>query len=185
MRKIINSTYITLDGAVEGPHLWPSLGDSAKAESYEIQMDLLNACDAILMGRRTYEVFAAAWPTRAGDSMADHMNAMQKLVVSTTLQNPTWNNTQVIGAEAVEKIRMLKKQPGKDIVQYGLGPVSFALLEHGLVDEVRLWIHPIILGNKGPPRPHFRDCLPTQFELAGSRTLPNGIAILNLQIKRS
>src|SRR5258708_18918649 len=142
MRKIINSTYITLDGAVENPHLWPSLGDSAKALSFDIQMELLNQCDAVLMGRRTYDVFAPAWSARSGNDMADRMNAIQKQVVSTTLRNPTWNNTQVIAADAVEKIRELKGRPGKDIVQYGLGQVSFALLEHGLVDEMRLWIHP-------------------------------------------
>ena len=184
MKKIINSTYITLDGAVEDPQLWPSLGDSAKAVSYDIQMDLLNRCDVILMGRRTYDSFAGAWPTRAGDAMADRINAMQKQVVSRTLRNPTWNNTQVIDRDTIEKIRALKQQPGKDIVQYGLGEVSFALLEHGLVDEVRLWVHPIILGKKGPQSPHFLNCAPTQFDLTGSRVLANGVVIVNYTCKR-
>ena len=183
MRKIINSTYITLDGAVENPHLWPSLGDSAKTLSFDIQMELLDACDVILMGRRTYETFAAAWPMRSGDRMSDGFNAIQKQVVSTTLRNPTWNNTHVIGGDAVEKIRTLKKQPGKDIVQYGLGQVSFALLEHGLVDEVRLWIHPIILGKNGPQSPHFLNCPSAQFDLVSSRALPNGIVIVNYKCK--
>jgi|SRR6185437_13580249 len=183
MRKIINSTYITLDGAIEDPHLWPSLGDSAKAVSYDIQMELLDACDIIMMGRRTYEAFAKAWPTRSGDRMSDCINAMQKQVLSTTLRNPMWNNTQVIGTDAVEKIRLLKSQPGKDLVQYGLGQVSFTLLEHGLLDEIRLWIHPIILGRKGPQGAHFAHCPPTQFELAGSRTLPNDIIIANYKCK--
>lgn len=184
MRKIINSTYITLDGAVEDPHLWPSLGDSAKAVSFDIQMELLDACDVILMGRRTYESFASAWPTRSGDRMSDGFNAMQKQVVSTTLRNPTWNNTHVIGADAVERIRALKKQSGKDIVQYGLGQVTFALLEHGLVDEVRLWVHPILLGKTGPQAPHFLNCPPAQFELVSSRALPNGIVIVNYKCPR-
>lgn len=185
MRKIINSTFLTLDGAVENPHLWPGHFDSsAKQVSFDIQMELLNACGAILMGRRTYEGFSAAWPTRSGDVMADRINAMQKLVVSTTLRDPTWNNTQVIGADAVEKIRALKKQPGKDIVQYGLGEVSFTLLEQGLMDEVRLWIHPIILGKQGPQVPHFLDCSPTQFDLVSSRALSNGIIIANYKCKR-
>ncbi len=183
MRKIINSTYITLDGVVENPHLWPSLGDSAQAEHFEVQMDLLNACDAILMGRHTYESFASVWPTRA-DSFAERINAMQKQVVSTTLRNPTWNNTRVIDADVVEKVRALKKQPGKDIVQYGLGQVSFTLLAEGLVDEIRLWVHPLILGKKGPRSPHFLDCPPSQFDLVGSRTMPNGIVIVNYKCKR-
>lgn len=184
MKKIINSTYITLDGVVENPHLWPSLGDSAKAVSFDIQMDLLNQCDTILMGRLTYESFAAVWPTRSGDGFADRINAMQKQVVSTTLRNPTWNNTKVIGTDVVEKIRALKKQPGKDIVQYGLGEVSYALLEHGLVDEVRLWMHPIILGKQGTQVPHFLNCPLTLFDLAGSRTLPSGTVIVNYKCKR-
>jgi dihydrofolate reductase len=179
MRKIINSTYITLDGAVEDPHLWPSLGDSAKAVSFDIQMELLDACDAILMGRRTYETFAAAWPTRSGDRMSDTINAMRKQVVSTTLRDPMWNNTCVIGEDAVEELRALKMQPGKDVVQYGLGQLSFTMLEHGLLDEVRLWVHPIILGKNGPRTPHFLGSPPAQFELASSRALPNGIVILN------
>src|SRR6185437_2268916 len=183
MRKIINSTYITIDGAVEGPHLWPSLGDAAKAVSYDIQMDLLNECDAVLMGRRTYDTFASAWPTRSGNSMADRMNAIQKQVVSTTLRNPTWNNTQVIGSDAMEKIRALKAQPDKDIVQYELEQVSFALLEHGLMDEIRLWIHPIILGKKGTQSPHFLNCSPAQFDMASARALPNGIVIVNYKCK--
>lgn len=179
LRKIVNSTYITLDGAVEDLHLWPGLGDSAKATSYDIQMELLDACDIILMGRRTYEAFAKAWPARSGDRMSDCINAMQKQVLSRTLSNPTWNNTQVIGSDAVERIRALKTQPGKDIVQYGLGQASFTLLEQGLVDEIRLWIHPIILGKTGPQAPHFANCPPAQFELVSSRTLPNGIVIVN------
>ena len=147
-------------------------------------MDLLNECDVVLMGRRTYDGFASAWPTRSGDSMADRMNAMQKQVVSTTLRNPTWHNTQVIGTDAVEKIRALKKQPGKDIVQYGLGQVSFTLLEHGLVDEIRLWVHPIILGKKGPQSPHFLNCSSAQFDLGSSRALPNGVVIVNYRCKQ-
>lgn len=185
MRKIINSTYITLDGAIEGPHLWPGLGDSAKAVSYDIQMELLDACDTILMGRRTYEVFANAWPTRSGDRMADCIYAIQKQVLSTTLRNPTWNNTQVIDSDAVERIRLLKSQPGNAIVQYGLGQVSFTLLEHGLLDEIRFWIHPIILGRNGPHDPHFAHCPPAQFELTGSRTLPNGIIIVRYECRRA
>ena len=185
MRKIINSTFITLDGAVENPHLWPGHFDaSAKEVSYSIQMELLNACDSILMGRHTYEGFSSAWPTRSGDNMADRINAMQKQVVSTTLRDPAWNNTHVIGTDVVEKIRALKNQPGKDIVQYGLGQLSFTMLEHGLMDEVRLWIHPIILGKKDPQLPHFLDCSPVQFDLMSSRALPNGIIIVNYKCRR-
>jgi len=182
MRKIINSTYITLDGAVEDPHLWPSLGDAGSTLSYDIQTELLNQCDAVLMGRRTYDSFASVWPTRSGDIFSDRINAMEKFVISSTLCNPAWNNTTVITRDLVAEVTRLKQQPGKDIVQYGIGQVSFTLIEHSLLDELRLWVHPLILGNKGPQVPHFRDCLPAQLNLVASRTLPNGIAILNYQI---
>ncbi len=178
MRKIINSTYITLDGAVEDPHLWPSLGVEGAEESFDIQAELLNHCDAVLMGRRTYEGFVSVWPTRSGDVYSDRINAMEKFVVSSTLRNPTWNNTTVIARDLVAEVTRLKQQPGKDIVQYGIGQVSFMLLDHGLLDELRLWVHPLILGNKGPQVPHFRDCLPTQLNLVASRTLSKGIVLL-------
>ncbi|HEU0184155.1 MAG TPA: dihydrofolate reductase family protein [Blastocatellia bacterium] len=184
MRKIVNSTFITLDGAIEDPHLWPSLGGDDSQESFDIHVELINQCDAVLMGRRTYESFASAWPTRSGDVYSDRINAMEKLVVSSALRNPTWNNTTVIARDLVAEVTGLKQRPGKDIVQYGIGQVTYALLEHGLLDELRLWVHPLILGNKGPQVPHFRDCLPTHLNLVASRTLPNGIAILNYHIAR-
>jgi hypothetical protein len=81
MRRIINSTFITLDGVVENPHLWPSLGSAGAAESFDIQTELLQSCDAVVMGRATYESFAAAWPGRS-DSFADRLNAIQKYVAS-------------------------------------------------------------------------------------------------------
>jgi dihydrofolate reductase len=183
MRKIINSTYITLDGAVADPQDWPSLEETGGDESYNIQWELLNQCDALLMGRQTYESFASVWPTRSGDSYSDRINTMPKYVVSSTLQIPAWHNTTVISQNIVEEITRLKQLPGKDIVQYGLGPVSFLLLEHGLLEEIRLWVHPLILGTSGPQTPHFRDCPPVQLDLVNSRTLPNGIAILNYQVK--
>jgi dihydrofolate reductase len=181
MRKIINSTYITLDGVVQDPHLWPSLGSAGTEISYAIQNDLLQACDAVIMGRRTYESFAAAWPTRSGDALSDRMNAMRKLVVSSTLRDPTWNNTSVISQDVVGEIAKLKKQPGQDIVQYGFGPVTYALLQHDLLDEVRFWVHPLILGRNGTAAPHFLDCPPARFDLMSSRSLPNGITILNYE----
>jgi dihydrofolate reductase len=86
VRKIINSTYITIDAAVEDPHLWPAAGDS-RGRSDAIQTELSEACDAVLMGRRTYESFAVVWPTRSGDRSSDRVNTMPKYVVSTTLPN--------------------------------------------------------------------------------------------------
>lgn len=194
MRKIINSTYITLDGAVENPHLWPALGKEGSRtygkarisdSHFEVQNELLQSCDALLMGRRTYEGFAAAWPTRSGDSVSDRINSIRKYVASSTLQNPSWNNTTVIGTNLVAEIAALKQQPGKDIVQYGLGPVSLTLIDNGLIDEIRLWIHPIILGSEGPKSPHFFSWPPTRLRLVSTKTLPGGIAIVTYELKDS
>ena len=174
-RKIINSTYITIDGVVENPHLWPSTGDAAEA-ALAVQTELLESCDTMLMGRRTYDSFSAVWPKRS-DPFSDRMNAMPKVVVSRTLKNPTWENTTVISDDVVAELQRLKAKSGKHIVQYGIGEVTFALLEHGLLDELRLWTYPLILGKNGPASPTFRDCPPAQFRFVESAPLPNGVVI--------
>jgi dihydrofolate reductase len=130
MRKIINSTYISLDGVVEGPHKWPSIERPSDGRGDEIQTDLLMACDAVLMGRRTYESFAPVWQARSGDPFSDRINAMSKYVVSKTLADPDWANTTVIADDVAKRIRELKEEPGQDIVQYGFGAVSTLLMEH-------------------------------------------------------
>jgi dihydrofolate reductase len=179
MRRIINSTYITLDGVVEGPHLWPSLGRPGDERADRIQTDLLLSCDALLMGRRTYEGFAPVWPTRSGDPASDHMNAMPKYVVSTTLKDPEWANTRVIDGDVAAEVKRMKEAPGKDIVQYGFGSVSRLLLEHGLLDELRLWFHPLILGAGSPGDLLFGDTPAVGFRLTDATTLSNGIVILS------
>jgi dihydrofolate reductase len=183
MRRIINSTFITLDGVVENPHLWPSLGEAGAEMSLDIHNELLHSCDALVMGRGTYESFAGAWPTRSGNSYADRINAMPKYVASTTLREPQWNNTTVLRDDLVTELSTLKQQPGRDLLQYGLGRVSFTMLEHDLIDEVRLWVHPLILGRKGPGTPHFLECPPTRFRLSGTTSLPNGITILCYEVE--
>jgi dihydrofolate reductase len=185
MRRIINSTFITLDGAVENPHLWPSLGPSGEALGFQIQDEQLQECDALIMGRRTYDSFAAAWPARAGNSVADRLNSMPKYVASTTLREAHWNNTTVIGHDLVGAITRLKQQPGKGILQYGLGPVSFAMLDHGLLDELRLWMHPLLLGREGPRAPHFLDCPAARLRWLDSRALPNGVVVLRYEVERA
>lgn len=177
MRRIINSTYITLDGAVERPHLWPSLG-GGDDDGGTVQTDLLLGCDAVLMGRRTYEGFAEVWPTRSGDPYSDRINSMEKLVVSATLGTPEWNNTTVIRTEPIAEIARRKEASGGDIVQYGFGQLSRAMVEHHLLDELRLWVHPLFAGDA--PRedliaPH---CPPAMLTLTDTRVLRNGMVIL-------
>ena len=179
MRKIINSTYITLDGVIENPQDWPSLG--ADEAGYEIQSRLLLNCDVMIMGRRTYEGFAPVWSARSGDPFSDHINAMDKRVVSSTLRDPEWNNTTVITGDPVRAIVDLKNQPGGDIVQFGFGRLSHALMAHGELDELRLWIHPFFIGQGGPEALLYRDSVTTSFRLLDSRPLKNGIVILSYE----
>jgi dihydrofolate reductase len=179
MRKIINSTYISLDGVIEAPHLWPSRGRPGDERADQIQSDLLLACDAVLMGRHTYDVFAPAWSARSGDPFSDHINAMPKYVVSTTLREPEWNNTHVIDGDVAAEIRRLKDAPGRDIVQYGYGAVTRLMLANGLLDELRLWIHPLIVGDGKPSDLLFGDAPATGFELTGTMTLSDGIVIVS------
>jgi dihydrofolate reductase len=179
MRTIINSTYISIDGVVEGPHLWPSLGRASDPRADEIQTELALSCDALLMGRRTYDGFAPVWPTRSGDPVSDQINTMPKYVVSTTLKDPEWHNTRVISGDVAGAIQELKAAPGESIVQYGFGPVTRLMLEHGLLDELRLWVHPLIVGSGGPSDLLFGATPATGFDLIDVTTLSDGMAILS------
>src|SRR3954447_7526675 len=178
MRRIINSTYISLDGVVEQPHLWPTIERPSDERGGRLQTDLLLACDGVLMGRRTYEAFAPVWQTRSGDPYSDRINTMPKYVVSTTLADPDWPNTTVISGDVADRIRELKAEPGQDIVQYGFGAVSTLMLEHGLLAELRLWIHPLFVGTGTADDLLFGKGPPTQFELVDSTILKNSMAIL-------
>ena len=184
MRKIINSTYITIDGVIEAPHLWPSLDRPGDERFGQIQAELLESCDAMLMGRHTYDGFAPVWPTRAGDPFSDRINAMPKYVVSTTLKDPEWNNTHVIDRDVVAELTRLKQAAGGHIVQYGFGAVSRLLLEHGMLDELRLWVHPLILGSGRPGDLLFGAVPAVGFHLTDSTTLSDGIILLSYETDR-
>jgi dihydrofolate reductase len=99
---------------------------------------------------------------------------MDKWVVSTTLRDPDWQNTSVIASDPVEEIRRRKAEPGRDIVQYGFGPIAHALMAAGLIDELRLWIHPFFVGQGGQI---FRDASSTMFDLADVTALASGIVV--------
>ncbi len=182
MRRIINSTYISIDGVIENPQDWPSGRHEDDGRGGRIQTELLLGCDAVLMGRRTYEGFAPVWTARSGDPYSDHINAIEKWVVSTTLTDPEWNNTTVIADNVIDTIRARKEQPGEDIVQYGFGPVTRALVEHGLLDELRLWVHPFFVGRGGPQDLLFREGPNTALELVDTTPLTSGIVILTYKL---
>jgi dihydrofolate reductase len=178
MRRIINSTYISLDGVIQNPQDWPGNGIESDGTGTTVQTDLLFACDALLMGGLTYPGMAEAWMPRSGDPYSDRINSMAKYVVSSTLHDPKWSNTTVISTDPVAEIRRLKDQPGQDIVQYGFGQLSYALLDHGLLDELRLWVHPLFVGTATPAELLFRPSATVQLELASALALNTGIVIL-------
>jgi dihydrofolate reductase len=178
MRRIINSTYISLDGVIGDPQDWP-FARQDDGTGGVIQTELLLGSEILLMGRPTYEGFAAVWPDRTGDPYSDHINSMDKYVVSSTIGEPAWTNTRVIAGDPVAEIRRLKEQPGKDIVQYGFGRLSRTLVEHGLLDELRLWVHPLFVGGTGTEGLLFRPGPASELVLKDSRTLTSGIVILS------
>jgi dihydrofolate reductase len=182
MRRIINSTYITLDGIIEDRQDWPSGRHEDDGRGGEIQTELLLSCDAPLLGRRTYEGFVPVWTAMSGDPYSDHINAMEKWVVSSTLDEPTWNNTRVIGGDVAAEIARRKSQDGRNIVQYGFGPVTDLLLAHGLLDELRLWVHPFMLGSGNPSDLLFRPDRAGHFELADATPLASGNVILTYRL---
>ncbi|HZJ05364.1 MAG TPA: dihydrofolate reductase family protein [Nocardioidaceae bacterium] len=180
MRRIVNSTYVTLDGVIQNPQDWPSMGGFSDAGG-QAQLQLLERCDAVLMGRHTYEGFAPVWSARSGDPLSDRMNALPKYVVSTSLTDPQWNNTTVIDQDPIGSIRQLKQQPGADIVQYGFGPLSHALMAADLLDELRLWVHPFFVGTGSASDLLYRPGSSGTFDLADATTLDSGIVILTYQ----
>jgi dihydrofolate reductase len=181
MRRIINSTYITLDGVIQEPQHWPSLG-SFSEDGGQAQWEVLEHCDAVLMGRHTYDIFVPVWTTLSGDPLSDRMNSAEKFVVSTTLTDPAWNNTTVISSDPIKRIRELKEQPGQDIAQYGFGQLARELMAEGLLDELRLWIHPFFLGTGSADDLIYRPGTSGRFELETSNTLANGIVILSYRL---
>jgi dihydrofolate reductase len=182
MRKIINSTYVTLDGVVENPHLWPGLPLGGAAEHDEIQRELIEQCDILLLGRRTYDVFAESWPTRSGDPVSDRMNSMRKVVASTTLTDPTWTNTEVVAGDLAGRVKELKSERGLNIVQYGVGPVTRLLLDEGLLDELHLWVYPQFV-RASTDDLLFDPEVAATFDLNASRALSNGIVVLQYSVR--
>jgi dihydrofolate reductase len=181
--RIINSTYITLDGVVDEPHKWPSPGRPSDDRANQIVTDLLLSCDAVLMGRRTYDGFAPVWPTRSGDPYSDRINTMRKYVVSTSLKDPAWANTKVIDSDVVGALTELKQSSGQDIVQYGIGPVTRLMIEHGLLDELQLWVHPLALGvGVDAGELPFAGIPATAFELLDQTPLSDGQVILRYAV---
>ena len=181
MRKVIVSTNVTLDGRVDEIRDWALPYDDSEFAEYHT--DLLRNSDGLLLGRKTYEMFAAVWPSRAGESpVADPINSMPKYVASTTLKDLEWENSHLIESDVPEGVAKLKEQPGQDLIMYGSHDLMQSLLEHDLIDEYRIWVHPVVLGNG---MSLFKDGVKRMaLNLVDTTVLSSGVAILTYQSER-
>ena len=146
MRRVVALELVSVDGVMESPEEWafPYSND----EMEEANASGMAASDAMLLGRVTYEGLAAFWPNQPGGMpMVDYINSVPKFVVSATLKEPLgWNNSTLIKGDVAEEITELKRQPGKDITIIGSGALVRSMLRDGLLDELRLMVHPVVLG---------------------------------------
>jgi dihydrofolate reductase len=181
MRKVIVSTYVTLDGRVDEPQDWVVPYDDDELAKYHT--DLLMNSDGLLLGRNTYEIFAVIWPSRSGEfPYVDKLNSMAKYVASSSLKDLEWENSHLIEGDVPEGVAKLKQQPGQDLVVYGGLDLTHSLLEHDLIDKYRLLVHPVVLG-KG--RSFFKEGVERMaLDLVDTTVIPPGVAILTYQSQR-
>ncbi|HEX2187807.1 MAG TPA: dihydrofolate reductase family protein [Longimicrobiaceae bacterium] len=193
MRKLIVSEFVTLDGVMQAPGgkdedrdggfehggwTLPYWHDDIGRSFFELMQD----CDAFLLGRRTYVTHAEAFePLPAGDPFGDVMNSRKKYVVSRTLQQPGWRDTTVIREDVIESVRALKEQPGGNILTDGSSQLVHALLEHGLVDELHLLVYPVTLGSGKRVLP---DGMHAAFDLTSATPYPTGVVGLHYAVRR-
>lgn len=180
MGKIVNSTFVSLDGVINHMERWHF--DYIDAESDSLALQQLRDSDALLMGRHTYDIYAGVWPGRDGE-IADRINAMTKYVASTTLQTADWANTTILDGDLIEAVTKLKEDPGQDILMHGYGPVAKALVRHGLLDELVLWVHPALAGIGTADDVLLTQDLTAKLELLDTRPLTSGIVVLSYRLK--
>ena len=154
MGKIVISENVTLDGVIQDPTgeegfgrggWFGQIGDEDREAWAKVELDEALGAEALLLGRRSYEYFAARWPSRSGE-WADRLNSLPKYVVSSTLEDPDWNNSTVLKGDVVNEVSKLKQEVDGDIVVYASCQLVHTLIEHDLVDELRLMIFPFVLG---------------------------------------
>jgi dihydrofolate reductase len=152
MAKIIISDFVSLDGVVQDPTGEEGFGRGGwfgriaeRPEAGKVTLAEALGAEALLLGRRTYEIFTALWPPRSSE-LADRMNSLPKYVVSSTLEDPDWNNSTVLNGEVVNEVSKLKRELDGEIVIYASFKLVRTLMEHDLIDELRLMIIPVVLG---------------------------------------
>jgi len=179
MRKLVVSEFISLDGVVEEPS-WtvPYWND----EIAQFKYDELFSSDALLVGRVTYQGFAAAWPSRTDEQgYADRMNTLPKHVVTTTLQEASWNNSTLVKQNIFDKISRLKEQPGQNILVFGSGTLANSLIQKNLVDEYNLLVYPVLVGNG---KRLFNNGSQAALKLFQSKNFSSGVVLLRYQLAK-
>lgn len=176
MRRLVAVELVSLDGVMGSPDRWAFSYSDAEMEAANAAG--MAASDALLLGRVTYEEFAAFWPNQPGGTpMVDYINGVAKFVVSTTLEEPLgWSNSALIGENVAERVADLKRQPGKDITVVGSDTLVHYLLRHGLLDELRLMVHPVVVG--GGKRLFGEGGALLGLELIESKTFGTGVVSL-------
>jgi len=178
MRRVIAVELVPLDGVVEAPAEWAFSYSNDEME--EANASGMAASDALLLGRVTYEEFAAYWPHQPGGvPMVDYINSVHKFVVSTTLEEVEWNNSALIKGNVAEEIATLKRQPGKNITILGSGTLVQSLLRNDLIDELRLMVFPIVVGSGKRLFEAGGD--QKALELVDSKTFSTGVVYLTYQ----
>jgi dihydrofolate reductase len=188
MGRIIISENASLDGVIEDPAGdegfarggWVGLL-AAREDVAQLGLDEALGAEALLLGRRSYEWFAARWPSRSGE-LADRLNSMPKYVVSSSLEDPHWHNSTVLKGDVMDEVSNLKQELGGEIVVLGSFQLLRTLIEHDLVDELRLKIYPVVLGAGERLFGETSDKKPMR--LVNIQTLGDGIAFLTYEIVR-
>ena len=191
MGKIVISENISLDGVVQDPTgdegfrhggWFGQFGGKDLEEWAKVELDEALRAEALLLGRRSDEWFAARWSSRTGE-WADRLNSLPKYVVSSTLEHPRWNNSTVLGGDVVAEVSKLKQELDGDIVVYASRQLARTLLEHDLVDELRLTVYPVVLGAGERLFGETSDKKPMR--LLGTRTVGDGLAYLTYELARA
>lgn len=177
MRRIVNVTNVSLDGVMERMEDW-HFEYAGAPEMEELTWRLLEPCDTLVLGRRTYDGFAEAWPGRPG-RVAERLNTMRKVVVSTTATAPTWENTGVLADDVATGLAALKAEDGGDVMTYGFGPVARTLVEHGLLDELHVLVNPVLAGRGRLEEMLIRDGTEARLGLTEARPVGAGVALLS------
>jgi dihydrofolate reductase len=190
MGKIVISENVSLDGVVQDPTgdegfsrggWFGQIGDRDREEWAKVELDEALGTEALLLGRRSYEWFAARWPSRSGE-WADRLNGLPKYVVSSTLVDPDWNNSTVLSGDAVTEVSKLKQELNGDIVVYASCQLGRTLIEHDLVDELRLMVYPVVLG--AGERLFGETSDKKRLRLVDTRTVGDGLAFLTYEVVR-